>query len=120
MPQIGQCPGAGRRICGCIGHTYTVPPGFSVSDSGALIYRDRDLIKRAIRDLYHRDIDEVVVEGDEGYKAAKGFMKLLMPSHVRRVKQYAGPTPIFQRFGDLPVQLLPGISQQTAIRCFLH
>jgi ribonuclease E len=69
------------------------------SSAPALIYRDSDLIKRAIRDLYHRDIDEVIVEGDDGYKAAKGFMKLLMPSHVRRVKPYADPTPIFQRFG---------------------
>ncbi len=69
------------------------------SSAPALIYRDSDLIKRAIRDLYHRDIDEVVVEGDEGYKAARGFMKLLMPSHVRRVQPYADPTPIFQRFG---------------------
>src|SRR5919107_1111439 len=69
------------------------------STAPALIYRDSDLIKRAIRDLYHRDIEEVVVEGDEGYKAARGFMKLLMPSHVRRVKPYADPTPIFQRFG---------------------
>ncbi|MCL6683197.1 Rne/Rng family ribonuclease [Sphingomonas alba] len=69
------------------------------SSAPALIYRDSDLIKRAIRDLYHRDIDEVVVEGDEGYKAARGFMKLLMPSHVKRVKPYSDPTPIFQRFG---------------------
>jgi ribonuclease E len=69
------------------------------SSAPALIYRDSDLIKRAIRDLYHRDIDEVVVEGDEGYKAARGFMKLLMPSHVRRVKQYADPVPVFQRYG---------------------
>ncbi|MCL6699799.1 Rne/Rng family ribonuclease [Sphingomonas sp. NSE70-1] len=69
------------------------------SSAPALIYRDSDLIKRAIRDLYHREIDEVVVEGDEGYKAARGFMKLLMPSHVRRVKQYSDPTPIFQRYG---------------------
>ena len=58
------------------------------SSAPALIYRDSDLIKRAIRDLYHRDIDEVIVEGEEGYKAARGFMKLLMPSHVRRVKQH--------------------------------
>jgi len=69
------------------------------SSAPALIYRDSDLIKRAIRDLYHRDIDEVVVEGDEGYKAARGFMKLLMPSHVKRVTPYSDPTPIFQRFG---------------------
>ncbi|HEY0628140.1 MAG TPA: Rne/Rng family ribonuclease [Sphingomicrobium sp.] len=69
------------------------------SSAPALIYRDSDLIKRAIRDLYHREIEEVVVEGDEGFKAARGFMKLLMPSHVRRVQQYADPTPIFQRYG---------------------
>jgi ribonuclease E len=69
------------------------------SSAPALIYRDSDLIKRAIRDLYHREIDEVVVEGDDGYKAARGFMKLLMPSHVRRVQQYVDPVPVFQRYG---------------------
>jgi ribonuclease E len=69
------------------------------SAAPALIYRDSDLIKRAIRDLYHREIDEVIVEGEEGYKAARGFMKLLMPSHVRRVQQYVDPTPVFQRYG---------------------
>ena len=69
------------------------------SSAPALIYRDSDLIKRAIRDLYHRDIDEVIVEGDDGYKAAKGFMKLLMPSHVKRVKLHSETTPLFQRHG---------------------
>ena len=69
------------------------------SSAPALIYRDSDLIKRAIRDLYHREIDEVIVEGDEGYKAARGFMKLLMPSHVKRVVAYRDPTPVFQRYG---------------------
>src|SRR5687767_9010818 len=69
------------------------------SSAPALIYRDSDLIKRAIRDLYHREIDEVLVEGEEGYKAARGFMKLLMPSHVRRVKQHVEVTPLFQRHG---------------------
>src|SRR3982751_713661 len=69
------------------------------STAPALIYRDSDLIKRAIRDLYHREIDEVIVEGEEGYKAARGFMKLLMPSHVRRVKLHTETTPLFQRFG---------------------
>ena len=69
------------------------------STAPALIYRDSDLIKRAIRDLYHREIDEVIVEGEEGYKAARGFMKLLMPSHVRRVKQHSETTPLFQRYG---------------------
>ena len=69
------------------------------STAPALIYRDSDLIKRAIRDLYHREIEEVIVEGEEGYKAARGFMKLLMPSHVRRVQQHIETTPLFQRFG---------------------
>lgn len=65
----------------------------------ALIHSDSDLIKRAIRDIYNRDIEEVVVEGEEGYKAAKQFMKLLMPSHARRVKAYSDPVPLFQRYG---------------------
>jgi ribonuclease E len=69
------------------------------STAPALIYRDSDLIKRAIRDLYHREIEDVIVEGEEGYKAARGFMKLLMPSHVRRVKQHSETTPLFQRYG---------------------
>ncbi len=71
----------------------------STVSAPALIYRDSDLIKRAIRDLYNREIDEVIVEGEDGYKAARGFMKLLMPSHVRRVKHYADPMPLFQRYG---------------------
>ena len=69
------------------------------STAPALIYRDSDLIKRAIRDLYHREIEEVVVEGEEGYKAARGFMKLLMPSHVKRVNLHTDSTPLFQRSG---------------------
>jgi ribonuclease E len=69
------------------------------STAPALIYRDSDLIKRAIRDLYHREIEEVVVEGEEGYKQARGFMKLLMPSHVRRVQLHSDTTPLFQRSG---------------------
>ena len=67
------------------------------SSAPALIYGDSDLIKRAIRDIYNRDIDEVIVEGEEGYRQAKEFMKLLMPSHARRVKHYSDPVPLFQR-----------------------
>ncbi len=63
----------------------------------ALIYQDSDLIKRAIRDIYNKDIEEVVVEGGEGFAQARQFMKLLMPSHVRRVQAYADPVPLFQR-----------------------
>ncbi len=63
------------------------------------IHSDSDLIKRAIRDIYNREIEEVFVEGNDGYRAAKDFMKLLMPSHARRVKQYVNPTPLFQFYG---------------------
>jgi ribonuclease E len=69
------------------------------STAPALVYGDSDLIKRAIRDIYNRDIDEVIVEGEEGYRQAKDFMKLLMPSHARRVRHYADSVPLFQRFG---------------------
>ena len=69
------------------------------SSAPALIHSDSDLIKRAIRDIYNRDIEEVVVEGEHGYRAAKDFMKLLMPSHAKRVRQYADPVPLFQRYG---------------------
>ncbi|HZV08593.1 MAG TPA: Rne/Rng family ribonuclease, partial [Novosphingobium sp.] len=69
------------------------------SAAPALIHSDSDLIKRAIRDIYNREIEEVVVEGDDGYRDARDFMKLLMPSHARRVKHYADPVPLFQRYG---------------------
>ncbi|HTM94921.1 MAG TPA: ribonuclease E/G, partial [Croceibacterium sp.] len=69
------------------------------SSAPAMIHSDSDLIKRAIRDIYGKEIEEVVVEGDEGYKSARSFMKLLMPSHAKRVVQYADPVPLFQRYG---------------------
>ena len=69
------------------------------SSAPALIHSDSDLIKRAIRDIYNRDIEEVVVEGEDGFRAAKDFMKLLMPSHGPKVKPYSDPVPLFQRFG---------------------
>jgi len=69
------------------------------SQAPALIYGDSDLIKRAIRDIYNRDIDEVIVEGEEGYRQARQFMKLLMPSHAKKVGLYADAVPLFQRFG---------------------
>jgi len=69
------------------------------STAPALIHSDSDLIKRAIRDIYNREIEEVIVEGAEGYKSAKAFMKMLMPSHARRVKAYSDPVPLFQRYG---------------------
>ncbi len=63
----------------------------------APIYEEGDLIKRSIRDLYNRDIDEVLVEGTEGYRVAKDFMKMIMPSHAKNVKHYAEPLPLFAR-----------------------
>ncbi|WP_114008944.1 ribonuclease E/G [Cohaesibacter intestini] len=64
-----------------------------------LVYEEGSLIKRSIRDLYNKDIDQVLVAGDEGYKEAKGFMKMLMPSHARNVQPYREPQPIFTRMG---------------------
>jgi ribonuclease E len=69
------------------------------STAPALIYEEGDLIKRSIRDLYTRDIDEVLVEGEEGYRTAKAFMKMLMPSHAKRVQPYRDPQiGLFHRF----------------------
>src|SRR5699024_1363475 len=63
----------------------------------AQIYEEGDLIKRSIRDLYSREIDEVLVEGERGYRTAKGFMAMIMPSHARKVKHYVDPMPLFAR-----------------------
>jgi ribonuclease E len=69
------------------------------STAPALIYEEGNLIKRSIRDLYTRDIDEVVVEGEEGYRTAKAFMKMLMPSHAKRVQPYReSQIGLFHRF----------------------
>jgi ribonuclease E len=64
----------------------------------AKIYEEGNLIKRSIRDLYSREIDEVMVEGDEGYRTAKDFMKMIMPSHAKNVKHYHDPMPLFARY----------------------
>ena len=69
------------------------------STAPALIHNDSDLIKRAIRDIYNRDIDEIIVEGEDGYRAARDYMKLLMPSHAKRVRSYADAVPLYQRYG---------------------
>jgi len=64
----------------------------------AKIYEEGDLIKRSIRDLYSREIDEVLVEGERGYRIAKDFMKMIMPSHAKNVKLYHETMPLFARF----------------------
>ena len=69
------------------------------STAPALIYEEGNLIKRSIRDLYARDIDEVLVDGRDGYETAKSFMRMLMPSHSKRVKLYNDPSvPLLHRF----------------------
>ena len=64
----------------------------------AKIYEEGDLIKRSIRDLYNREIDEVFVEGERGYRIAKDFMKMIMPSHAKNVKLYSEGLPLFARY----------------------
>ena len=69
------------------------------STAPALVHEEANLIKRSIRDLYTKDIDQVLVEGDEGYKTAKAFMRMLMPSHAARVQPYRDRVPLFHSQG---------------------
>ena len=64
----------------------------------ALVYAEGDLIKRSIRDNYDKEVSEIVVEGEEGYKAAKSFMRTLIPSHAKKVKLYKEQVPLFQKY----------------------
>jgi len=64
-----------------------------------LVYEEGSLTKRSIRDLYSKEIDEIIVSGDEGYKEAREFMRMLMPSHAKNVKLYKDGTPLFTRWG---------------------
>jgi ribonuclease E len=69
------------------------------STAPTLVYEEGSLIKRSIRDLYNKDIDEVIVAGEDGYREARDFMKMLMPNQVRAVKPYQGQQPLFSRMG---------------------
>ena len=62
------------------------------------IYAEGDIIKRSIRDLYNNDIDEIIVDGERGFEAAKAYMTMLMPSHVKCVKQYKNKMPLYARY----------------------
>jgi ribonuclease E len=64
-----------------------------------LVYEEGSLTKRSIRDLYSKDIDEIIVSGEEGYKEAREFMRMLMPSHAKHVKFYKDSQPLFTRWG---------------------
>lgn len=82
------------------------------STAPSLVYEEGSLIKRSIRDLYNKDIDEVLVAGDDGYREAKDFMRMLMPSHAKNVKVYKDLQPIFTRFGvesQLDAMFLPQV-----------
>ena len=68
------------------------------SSAPALIYEEGNLVKRVIRDLYDKDIEEVLIHGDAAYKEAKAFMRMLMPSHAKKVQAYKDDTPLFLRY----------------------
>ena len=85
------------------------------STAPALVYEEGSLIKRAIRDLYNKDIDEVVVSGEDGYREAKDFMRMLMPSHAKIVKPYREPAPLFAKHG-IEAQLDAMFSNQVTLR----
>ena len=69
------------------------------STAPTLVYEEGNLIRRCIRDLYSKEFDQVVIDGADSYKEAKNYMKLLMPSHARKVKQHAGDVPLFKEHG---------------------
>ncbi len=69
------------------------------SQAPTLVYEEGSLIKRSLRDLYNKEIDDILVAGEAGYHEARDFMKMLMPSNVRAVKQYRDGQPLFSRMG---------------------
>src|SRR4051795_5125317 len=69
------------------------------STAPTLVYEEGSLVKRSIRDLYNKDIEEILVAGDQAYKEAKGFMRMLMPSHAKNVKPYMDTLPVLTRAG---------------------
>ena len=69
------------------------------STAPKLVYEEGSLVKRSIRDLYNKDIDEVIVAGAEAYQEAKDFMRMLMPSHAKNVKFYSDTQPMLSRYG---------------------
>ncbi|NKB49565.1 MAG: Rne/Rng family ribonuclease [Alphaproteobacteria bacterium] len=69
------------------------------SSAPAMIYEEGDLVKRSLRDVYNREIEEVIVDGEVAYKAARALMRTMMPSHAKRVKKYADSNiPLFNRY----------------------
>src|SRR6185312_8643941 len=85
------------------------------SSAPTLVYEEGSLIKRSIRDLYNKDIDEIIVAGDDAYREAKDFMRMLMPSHAKNVKPYKEKQPLFARSG-IEAQLDAMFSPQVTLR----
>jgi len=85
------------------------------SSAPCLVYEEGSLVKRSIRDLYSKDIDEIQVAGDAGYREAKDFMKMLMPSHAKNVKLYKTEKSLFSAFGIEP-QLDAMFSPQVTLK----
>ncbi len=85
------------------------------SSAPTLVYEEGSLIKRAIRDLYSKEVDEIVVAGDSGYQEAKAFMRLLMPSHARSVVPYRDTQPVFAKAG-VELQLDAMFSNQVTLK----
>jgi len=86
------------------------------STAPALIHEEANIIKRALRDMYTRDVDEVFVEGDQGYRSAKDLMKVLVPSHAKKVQPYKDPVvPLFSRY-KIENQLESMISQEVQLK----
>ena len=69
------------------------------STAPTLVYEEGSLIKRSIRDLYNKDIEEILVAGEHGHREARDFMRMLMPSHAKNVKLYQDAQPVFTRYG---------------------
>ena len=85
------------------------------STAPALVYEEGSLIKRSIRDLYNKDIDEVIVGGDDAYREAKDFMRMLMPSHAKNVQPYKEGQPMFARYA-VEAQLDAMFSPQVTLK----
>ncbi|AQX21360.1 RNAse E [Bartonella sp. CDC_skunk] len=85
------------------------------STAPCLIHEESNLIKRSIRDLYNKNINEILVSGDQGYREAKDFMRMLIPSHAKVVQPYRNPTPIFTH-NDIEIQLDKMLHPQVSLK----
>ncbi|GAA5094400.1 ribonuclease E/G [Bartonella acomydis] len=85
------------------------------STAPCLVHEESNLIKRSIRDLYNKNINEILVSGDQGYREAKDFMRMLMPSHAKVVQPYRDPIPIFAR-NNIEIQLDKMLHPQVSLK----